>query len=295
MKFFLVGASGQVGWQLRMCLARLGEVVAPSREAFDLMQPDPLANAIRAERPDWIINAAAYTGVDAAERNSDLAFALNAEAPRHLAVLASEIGALLVHFSTDYVFDGNNDSAYTESDPTGPLNVYGASKLEGERAIRAFCEHHLIFRTSWIYSRRRTNFLLTMERLLAAKKEVCVVCDQIGAPTSANDLAVATTGAIEHIVIQPKGSDLKGFWGTYNLTCSGETSWHGFAEAIRDRIGQTGLARVLAVSTREYNATARRPQNSRLSNEKFNRMFGFGMPDWQSALESFYQNGENVG
>jgi dTDP-4-dehydrorhamnose reductase len=282
MKILVTGGNGQVGWELQRSLACLGEVVAPGREALDLSRPETLAEAVRALGPRWFVNAAAYTAVDRAESERDLAYAVNAEAPRALAEVAAEVGAHLVHYSTDYVFDGSGDQPFDEGAAVNPLNVYGASKAAGEAAIRAAHECHLIFRTSWVYGARGANFLLTMQRLMRERPELKIVADQMGAPTWARHIAEATALVISQMESPARGADRPLAWGTYHLTNAGETSWFGFAEAIRSAIAaETTL---YAIPSSEYPAPARRPLNSRLSNAKLARVFGVTLPDWRAGL-----------
>jgi len=289
MRILVTGGNGQVGWELQRTLACLGEVVAPGRAGLDMSQPETLRAAVRALRPRLIVNAAAYTAVDRAESERDLAYAVNAEAPRVLAEVAAELGATLVHYSTDYVFDGAGEAPFTEEAPVNPLNVYGASKAAGEAAIRAACDRHLIFRTSWVYGRRGANFLLTMQRLLRERPELKIVDDQIGAPTWARSIAEATALIMAQIESPARGADRPAPWGTYHLTQQGATSWFGFAEAIRAALIAQGeaanaLARLTAIPSSEYPTPAPRPLNSRLANAKLARVFGLQLPDWRVAL-----------
>lgn len=288
MNILVTGGNGQVGWELQHTLAGLGNVIAPGREQLDLSKPETLRAAVLAVRPRYIINAAAYTAVDKAETERDLAYTVNADAPRVLAEVAAEIGALLVHYSTDYVFDGAGDQPFDEDAMVNPLNVYGASKAAGEVAIRASHARHLILRTSWVYGMRGANFLLTMQRLLRERAEIRIVADQIGAPTWSRHIAEATALLLAQIASPARGADRPEVWGTYHLTNAGETSWFGFAEAIRGHFARHGaadtLARLIAISTREYPTAAQRPLNSRVSNAKLTRVFGLRLPDWQVAL-----------
>jgi dTDP-4-dehydrorhamnose reductase len=288
LTILITGANGQVGWELQRTLAALGEVVAPGRDVLDLSKPETLRAAVLAVRPRWIVNAAAYTAVDKAEAERDLAFAVNAEAPRVLAEVAAEIGASLVHFSTDYVFDGAGDQPFDEAAAVGALNVYGASKAAGEAAIRASQARHLILRTSWVYGQRGANFLLTMQRLMQERAELRIVDDQIGAPTWSRHIAEATALVWAQMASPARGADRPEPWGTYHLTNAGETSWLGFAEAIRGHLVRHGdadaLARLMAIPTSAYPTAAQRPLNSRLSNAKMARVFGLRLPDWRVAL-----------
>ena len=282
MKILITGGNGQVGWELQRALACLGEVVAPGREVLDLSRPETLRAAVLALRPRWIVNAAAYTAVDKAESERDLAYAVNAEAPRALAEVAAEMGASLVHYSTDYVFDGSGTAPWVEDAPINPLNVYGASKAAGEAAIRAAHERHLILRTSWVYGARGANFLLTMQRLMRERPELKIVDDQIGAPTWARHIAEATALILAQVDSPARGADRPMPWGTYHLTNAGETSWFGFAEAIRAVLGAD--MKLHPIPSSAYPTPAARPLNSRLSNDALARVFGVCLPDWRVGL-----------
>lgn len=289
MKILLTGGNGQVGWELQRSLACLGEVLAPGREALDMRQPEQLRAAVLALKPHWIVNAAAYTAVDRAEAERDLAYAVNSEAPRVLAEAAAECGAALIHYSTDYVFDGSGNTPFGEDAPVKPLNVYGASKAAGEAAIRAVHDRHLIFRTSWVYGRRGRNFLLTMQRLLRERPELKIVADQMGAPTWARPIAEATALTIAQIDSPARGADRPAPWGTYHLSNGGATSWFGFAEAIRAAMIEQGaaanaLAKLTPIPSSEYPTPAPRPLNSRLANAKLGQVFGLQLRDWRVAL-----------
>ncbi len=282
MKILITGGNGQVGWELQRALACLGEVVAPGREVLDLSRPETLRAAVLALRPRWIVNAAAYTAVDKAESERDLAYAVNAEAPRALAEVAAEMGASLVHYSTDYVFDGSGTAPWVEDAPINPLNAYGASKAAGEAAIRAAHERHLILRTSWVYGARGANFLLTMQRLMRERPELKIVDDQIGAPTWARHIAEATALILAQVDSPARGADRPMPWGTYHLTNAGETSWFGFAEAIRAVLGAD--MKLHPIPSSAYPTPAARPLNSRLSNDALARVFGVCLPDWRVGL-----------
>lgn len=274
MKILLTGPSGQVGAALLETLPAIGEVIAAGRRDLDLCKKESIAKAVAAARPDVIVNAAAYTAVDQAEREEALAMAVNRDGPAMLAEEAARRGALLVHFSTDYVFDGEKPSPYVESDATDPLNAYGRSKLAGEQAIQRSGCRHLIFRTSWVYSHSGKNFLLTMLRLAREKKELRVVDDQHGAPTSSRMLADAVPRAISAVL---RDSSLGGL---YHMSAQGSTTWCGFARAIvGDRV------KVLPISSSEYPTPARRPRNSVLDNSKLGKSFGLRLPSWQAGLE----------
>lgn len=283
----LTGASGQVGWELQRTLATLGRVVTPSHAEFDLARPDTLADALRAIKPDLIVNPAAYTAVDQAETEQELAYTINAEAPLALAREAARRGITLVHFSTDYVFDGTQFGAYAEYDAPRPLGVYGASKQAGEELVQASGADHLIFRTSWVYGLRGKNFLLTMQRLARERDKLAVVADQFGAPTWARSIAEATAQALA-LWLSPGATpeDRQRLSGIYHMSCGGRVSWHGFAEAILQDMQNRGekSPALKAISTAEYPTPAQRPANSVLSNEKLQQTFGVRMPDWQHAL-----------
>ena len=279
-KILLTGANGQVGWELQRTLACLGQVRACGREQLDLGNADSIVAIVRDTRPDIIVNAAAYTAVDKAETEPELALALNSKAPGILAAEAKKLGALLVHYSTDYVFDGAKTSAYSEDDPTNPLSVYGRSKLAGEQAIQAENPAHLILRTSWVYSARGRNFLLTMLRLAREKEELRVVADQIGAPTWCRMIAEASALILARHPINA----LRERSGVYHLSAAGEISWHGFAEAIFANARLIKMPRVIPISSAEYPLPARRPLNSLLSNHKLAATFNIQPPDILSSL-----------
>jgi len=270
VRCLLTGPTGQVGWELAPRLAALGEVVALDRSALDLADAGAIRARVRDLRPDVIVNAAAYTAVDRAESEPDLAFAINGVAPGVLADEAKRLGALLVHYSTDYVFDGTKEGAYVEDDATNPLSVYGRSKLEGERAIQASGCRQVILRTSWVYSGRGHNFLLTMLRLGAERPELRVVGDQRGAPTWARDIAEAT---VQLLPGPPEG--------LFHLTAAGATTWYDFACEIMRQAGLTPVIR--RIRSAEYATAARRPANSILDNARL-RATGFVMPAWEASL-----------
>ncbi len=280
----LTGTSGQVGFELSRSLQGLGEVIALERATLDLSDPAKIRDAIRTVKPSIIINPAAYTAVDQAETNAEYAIRINADAPRILAEEAARNGIGLIHYSTDYVFNGMQAKPYIENDTPCPQNVYGQSKLAGEQAIIATGCMHLILRTSWVYSRRGKNFLLTMLKLGAERSELRVISDQIGAPTWANTIAAATA----HIVAQSIASDNPQWWqsraGIYHLTTAGETSWHGFAEAILEIAMGKQAPSIVPIATSEYPTPAKRPMNSRLDHRKLTKTFGLYLPDWRHAL-----------
>jgi dTDP-4-dehydrorhamnose reductase len=290
MKILLFGKNGQVGWELQRSLAPLGEVLAPDRHGGDfcgdLLDLDGLKDTVMQVRPDVIVNAAAYTAVDQAESDATLAHAVNALAPEALAEAAGAVGAWLVHFSSDYVFDGSGSRPWVEDDMTGPLNVYGRTKLEGERRIRTACTKHLILRTSWVYSARRENFVKTILRLARESEELTVVDDQFGAPTGADLLADITA----HMLLSTRDVRSATFSGTYHAAAAGETSWHGYAGFVLDSAGAAGMARprsslaVIPVPTATFSTPARRPLNSRLNTAKLQKSFGLQLPAWQRGV-----------
>ncbi|UVK83396.1 dTDP-4-dehydrorhamnose reductase [Pseudomonas sichuanensis] len=281
MKVLVCGRNGQVAQALQGALAGLGEVHLLGREQLDLAHPQQLRAPLRELRPDLVINAAAYTAVDQAESEPQLAFTINAEAPRVLAEEAAHLGVPLIHYSTDYVFDGSKAVPYAEDDAPNPLGVYGRSKLAGEQAIAAVGGEHLILRTSWVYSRHGRNFLLTMQRLLQERPQLKVVNDQIGAPTWAGTLAASTRALIERWQQGQAGA-----WGTYHLTAQGETSWFGFAQAIAQQLKAQGLpcAELLPIASSEYPTPAQRPLNSRLDCSRLARQWQVVQPHWHQAL-----------
>jgi dTDP-4-dehydrorhamnose reductase len=281
----LTGVNGQVGWELRRTLATLGPVTALDSKALDLADPDAIRSTVRGLRPQIIVNPAAYTAVDKAESEPDRARAVNGVAPGVLAEEAKKAGAILVHYSTDYVFDGAKDGPYAEDDPTGPLGVYGATKLAGEEAIQATGGRYLIFRTSWVYGRRGGNFLLTMQRLMRERPELKVVDDQIGAPTWSRLIAEATAQVLSQCLSPARAADRPQPWGTYHLTCAGETSWYGFAGAIAELTPMETRPRLTPIPGSGYPTPARRPANSRLDNGRLERVFGLRLPHWREALE----------
>lgn len=288
MTILLLGANGQVGWELRRALAPLGPVRALERAEADLADPDALSRAVRETAPSLIVNAAAYTAVDRAEEDEALAQAINADAPGLLAGEAKRLGIALVHYSTDYVFDGAGELPARESDPTAPLNAYGRTKLAGEAAIRDSGCAHLILRTSWVYSMRGANFLLTVKRLAAELEEMRIVADQTGAPTWARGIAGATALILARCGAPAETGGLAEKGGLYHLTASGETSWHGFAEAIVDWMRATDqpvrCKQVHPIPTSDYPTPAKRPANSLLDCAKLRETFGIVMPDWRDQL-----------
>lgn len=274
MKILLTGRNGQVGWELERALAPLGELFAFDREGLDLGNPVQLASTLREIAPEIIVNAAAYTAVDRAESEPEAAFAINAQAPGALAESARQLGALLIHYSTDYVFDGTKAEPYAEGDATNPLSVYGASKLAGEQIIRASGARHWIFRTSWVYAPRGKNFLLTMLRLAREGKPLRVIDDQFGAPTSAAMIARATAQAVARSPVPASG--------LYHMTAAGRTSWHGFACAILRECGLDNP--VTPIPAADYPLPAKRPANSLLDNRRLAASFGIRLPNWEEGL-----------
>jgi dTDP-4-dehydrorhamnose reductase len=289
VKILLLGKNGQVGWELQRSLAPLGEIIAldyDSKELCgDFSNLQGLTLTIRSVAPDIIVNAAAHTAVDKAESEVELARTINALAPAMLAQEAKRLGAWLIHYSTDYVFDGNGEKPWLETDETGPLNVYGSTKLEGEQFIHMSGCKHLIFRTSWVYGARGGNFAKTMLRLAKERDSLSVINDQIGAPTGADLLADITAHAIRTVQRQPELS------GLYNLVASGETSWHGYASYVIDIAQQAGVSMwvtpedIKPVPTSAYNTPAKRPLNSRLDTTKLQHAFGVHLPHWQIGVK----------
>jgi len=286
-RILLVGPSGQVGHELARALPALGEVTSLGRPEVDLARPETLREAVRALRPDVIVNAAAYTAVDRAEEEPEAARAVNAVGPAVLAEEAARAGALLVHYSTDYVFDGAKQTPYTEDDEPNPLSVYGRTKLEGEEAIRESGARHLILRTSWVYGAHGHNFLLTMLRLMAERPVLRVVADQHGSPTWSRYLA-ERTAALLPLVLANQASE-----GTYHATASGQTTWHGFAEEILGTARSNGLPviteHIEPIPTREYPTPARRPAYSVMNTEKIGTHVGEG-EGWERGLSAAMAN-----
>lgn len=286
-RVMVTGADGQVGRALLQSFAGSAEVISFNRASLDLANADQIRERVRAVAPDIIVNAGAYTAVDRAETERDLAFAINASSPGILAEEAMRASALLIHYSTDYVFNGSKKGPWVEDDATDPLSVYGASKLAGEEAIRSVGGRHLIFRTSWVFAPEGKNFVLTMLRLGRERDSLNVVDDQIGAPTTAAELARATH-AIAGSVLENRFDAADEWAGVYHMTCSGSVSWCGFARAIFERVhtldGKT-TPKVNPIATRDYPTPAQRPRNSVLSNDKLLRTFGVRLASWQSALD----------
>jgi dTDP-4-dehydrorhamnose reductase len=305
-KILLTGKNGQVGHGLHDLLPRLGEVVALDRQRLDLSHTDEIRRVVREIHPDLIVNAAAYTAVDQAEKEESLAEAINARAPAILAEEAKRIGAAIVHYSTDYVFDGTKNSPYEEGDRTNPLNAYGRTKLAGEQAIRDSGTHHLIFRTAWVYSTRGRNFLLTILRLATERDELRIVNDQFGAPTWSHEIASASAQVLQRILERKeKSSAWDELSGTYHMTAAGETTWFEFARAILDEAqmqADTQLGtpsswfaaamsgkplvtrKMVPITTSDYPTPARRPSYSVLSNSRLAQMFGVKLAGWRTQL-----------
>jgi dTDP-4-dehydrorhamnose reductase len=304
-RILLVGKNGQVGSELCRLLPSLGEVIAPDRQELDLLDRDSIRRVVREIRPQLIVNAAAYTAVDSAETDEANAQAINAEAPALLAAEASRLGATLVHYSTDYVFDGLKADPYDETDPTNPLNVYGRTKLAGEDAVRGAGASHLIFRTSWVYATRGRNFLLTILRLATEREELKVVCDQKGSPTCAVNIAAATGRVLTGIYgEQTSTSAIAQATGTYHMTAAGQTTWYEFAQVILQLASAGGkrppwveaatkgrplvTRRLIPIASDEYRSAARRPSNSILSNSLLIRTFRLAMPAWRTQLQQCF-------
>jgi dTDP-4-dehydrorhamnose reductase len=290
MKILLFGKNGQVGWELQRSLAPLGEVVALDRHSKDfcgdLADLDGIRETVRQVRPDAIVNAAAYTAVDKAESDAAAAHTINADAPGVLAEAADAAGAWLLHYSTDYVFDGGGSKPWEEADPTGPLSVYGRTKLEGEQRIAAQCARHLILRTSWVYAARGGNFAKTMLRLAAERDRLTVINDQYGAPTGADLLADVTAHMLRGALTAPAARVA----GVYHVAAAGETTWHGYAQFVLDCAARSGALLKAApgtvdpVATSAFPTPAQRPHNSRLNTAKLRGAFGLQPPAWQQGV-----------
>jgi dTDP-4-dehydrorhamnose reductase len=304
-KILLTGKNGQVGSDLALVLPRLGEVVALGRQQLNLQNSQEIRRTIREVQPQLIVNAAAYTAVDQAESDQASARAVNALAPAVIAEEAKRIGAGLVHYSTDYVFDGSKNSPYDENDPPHPINFYGQTKLEGERAVQEAALPHLIFRTTWVYATRGRNFLLTILRLATEREELRIVADQVGAPTWSREIAAVTANILTQLCA-PR-SDLRALSevsGMYHMSAGGETNWWAFANAILEEASHAPrtlpwltsaihgkplmVQRVIPINTREYPTPARRPAYSVLSNSLLKQTFGVELRDWRAELESAF-------
>lgn len=289
MKILLFGKNGQVGWELNRSLQPLGEVVALAREEADFSNPENLRDIVSKTKPDVIVNAAAYTAVDKAEEEEELAETINGIAPGILAEEALKTNALLVHYSTDYVFDGKKTGPYIETDETNPVNAYGRTKLAGEKAIQSSGCDYIIFRTSWVYAARGQNFLLTILRLAAERDELSIVADQIGSPTTAKLIADTTTLCIRQATEEIEAGNFSS--GLYHLATSKSTSWHGFAQEIVNLANaklklQLNIKEIKPIPTTDYPTPAKRPLSSRLSTEKMHNIFKVTMPDWRNELDA---------
>jgi dTDP-4-dehydrorhamnose reductase len=301
----LVGRTGQIGSHLHRLLPNLGTVVAPDRGELDVSDGDAIRRTIRYLNPQIIVNAAAYTAVDAAESDEAAAFSINAEAPAVLAQEAKRLGAMLVHYSTDYVFDGLKRTPYSELDPTNPINIYGKTKFAGEEAVRNSGASHLIFRTAWVYATTGRNFLLTILRLATERQELKIVRDQVGAPTRARDIAEATTKILARLDDPTSEAGSAGeASGIYHMTASGETTWFDFARTILEKASSTSFdlpwllaatrgrpllaERIVPVSTEEFRSPTRRPAYSVLSNSRLSQTFKLALPDWRTQLSSCF-------
>lgn len=289
MKILLLGKDGQVGWELQRALAPLGEISAFGRREADFTNPGTLRDLVLGVCPNVIVNAAAYTAVDKAESDAASAHLVNAISPSVLAETAQSLGAWLVHYSTDYVFDGTKEEAWIETDATNPLSVYGRTKCEGEERIRASGAHHLILRTSWVFAPRGGNFAKTMLRLAKEREQLNVVADQYGAPTGAELLADATALALHRIA--QMGGDADSLSGTYHLAASGETTWYAYAQHVLEQAAAYGAVlkagpnQVLPIAASAFPVPAPRPANSRLNSNKFCTSFGLRMPDWRHHVD----------
>ena len=294
MKLLLFGKGGQVGWELQRSLSCLGELVALDARSTDycgdLLRPVELAQTVEALKPDVIVNAAAYTAVDKAESEPDLARAINATAPVALAEVAAKTGAWLVHYSTDYVFDGSGQTPWQETDATAPLSVYGKTKREAEIGIAQSECKHLIFRTSWVYAGRGANFAKTMLRLAKERDRLAVIDDQVGAPTGADLLADITAHALRQVLSPTGTADFSNWNGLYHVAAGGQTSWHGYARFVLETALAAGIQlragkdAVDPISSSSYPTAARRPLNSRLNTHKFEQTFRLSLPAWQTGV-----------
>jgi dTDP-4-dehydrorhamnose reductase len=284
-RILLTGGTGQIGWELQRSLKSQGEIIAPSRKEFDLSKPESLRTKIKEWKPDLIINPAAYTLVDQAENEPELAFTINATAPRVMAEEAAKLNIPLLHYSTDYVFDGNKTTPYNEDDDPNPLNVYGESKLSGDRSIQKVLEDHLILRTQWVYSQRRNNFLKTMLKKFQEQSEVKVVNDQIGTPTSARLIADITARLVSTKICSVSNN----ISGLFNLTASGQTTWFGFAKEILATMDT--VTSIIPISSLEYEVKAVRPTRSLLDNHKLISNIGMFQLDWKTVLAKEIEGG----
>jgi dTDP-4-dehydrorhamnose reductase len=286
MKILLTGKTGQIGEELNNIIGDLGNLIAVDKEQLDLSKPNSIEPVILDIKPDIIINSAAYTAVDKAEEEPDLAMTVNAVAPGLLAKAARKVGAGLIHYSTDYVFDGCSEISYKEEDLPNPLNVYGKTKLAGEQAIAEVGIPFLIIRTSWVYSLHGKNFLRTIKKLAEEKDTIQVIEDQIGAPTWARSIALKTHQIIKQCLnkkwLETKESNLSGI---FHVTSQGKTSWHGFAREVLNMYNTSQNIKLIAIPTSDYPTPAVRPANSLLNNEKIHKVFGIDMPQWEDALK----------
>ena len=295
MRILLLGATGQLGWELRPVLLVGGDVVAPTRAELDLRDGKELQRCVRELRPDVVVNAAAYTQVDKAEEEPEVAMDINGRAPGILAEEASRHGGVLVHFSTDYVFDGRHTEPYVESDAAAPLNAYGRSKARGEQAIRESGARHLIFRLGWVYGLRRRNFLTTMLRLFHEQESLDVVADQVGSPTWCRTIAIATGISLSQVGllgsgVQGQAANREEFWGTYHMSAAGRTSWYEFASRILESARKLLPADSLRIeqlrqtTLQQFDSLAARPACTLLSNERLHARFGVRLPRWEDQL-----------
>jgi dTDP-4-dehydrorhamnose reductase len=295
LKIVIVGRNGQLAWETSQRFQGLGQIISVGRPELDLMDIERVRAEIRRIKPSVLVNATAYTAVDQAESEREVATKVNSEAPAAMAEEAKRLGALFITYSTDYVFDGMKASPYSETDPTAPLNVYGVSKLSGERAVESVGGSYLIFRTSWVYGTRGKNFLKTILKLAAERPELRIVDDQVGAPTWSRDLANATRKIIEQLAAQSSsarismGEALGDRRGIYHMTAAGSVSWCGFAAAILEEMKNRGLAKgnlasIVSIPSSEYPTAAARPHNSRLCNEKLKNAFDVTLPPWRESL-----------
>ncbi|GAB1261949.1 dTDP-4-dehydrorhamnose reductase [Aurantivibrio plasticivorans] len=291
MKILILGANGQVGWELQRACAVLGECVAWNRHHCDLEHIETLEQKVLREAPDVLINAAAYTAVDKAESDKEAAFILNRDVPGILARCMRQVGGWLIHYSTDYVFDGKKKTPYLESDTPNPLSVYGETKLAGEQAIVSSTCQYIIFRTSWVYGLHGINFPKTMLRLAQSRDQLSVVNDQFGAPTSAELIADVTAHVVRAITDKIRAEEA--YSGLYHLVAGGKTNWHEFASNVIERAGNSGLPikvaaeNINAIPSSDYPVAAERPINSCLSNEKLQSMFSLSLPHWKDHVERF--------
>jgi dTDP-4-dehydrorhamnose reductase len=295
MKILLTGSNGQVGFELQKKLSLLGEVIATDREELDLRDPDAIKKFINQTKPDIIINPAAYTAVDKAESEPDLAYLINVMAPEVLAVKAAELDIPLLHFSTDYVFDGLKKGAYVETDPTNPQSVYGKTKCEGEEKVRTH-KKHIILRTSWVFGVHGNNFLKTMLRLMQEKESLNIVGDQWGSPASASMLSDVTSKIVDRILKNKNFND----YGTYHVTSDGETNWFEYASLIASELIKLnvkikcGPDQIHSIFTSEYPTAAKRPPNSRLNTDKLKETFVLDLPDWEAEVKKHIKTLSNL-